>query len=88
MDVTIGALIALVATCLGIVSWITKFFTSSISKKDELIAEQNRKLELMVRDNIESRTHLVKSIDANTNATNTSAKNLERLILQIIRQQK
>ena len=79
------ALIAVIATIVGFIGIIVKYFVSELKESRYDHKELTNKFIAITEENIESRTHLTESIDANTHATKKSTNSLSKLMLQVIK---
>lgn len=70
---------------LAILAFTVKYFVSAMTRKDEINIDLTNKFIKIAEENTEARLKLKDAIDVNTEATRTSADNLTKLILQLIK---
>lgn len=79
------AVVSIATASLGIIYFVVKYFTVTLTKKDDLNQRLSDKLSELTERDIESRLKLTQSIEANTELTKATMDNLTRLILKILK---
>lgn len=70
---------------LGILFFIVRYFVKALDAKDKVNIDLTNKFIKIAEENTEARIKLKQSIDANTNATKTTADNLTKLVLDVLK---